>query len=96
MIFPIPARPPRVAVLRLTGVIAARSGGFGAPGIPDATTGPLIERAFRIKRLAALVVVIHWPGGSPVHSSLVASRRCGIAGSGGWLRCFRWPSPPTT
>lgn len=74
MPFPFFSRPPRVAVLRLSGVIAARTSGLGAPGISDAITGPLIERAFRIKRLAGLVLVINSPGGSPVQSSLVAAR----------------------
>ena len=72
--WPFSPRPPRVALLHLSGLIAARTGGFGTPTISDAATGPLIERAFRIRRLAALVLVVNSPGGSPVQSALVARR----------------------
>jgi serine protease SohB len=74
MKLPFLARHPRVAVLRLSGLIAARSGGFSPSGISAATTAPLIERAFGLKRLAGVVLVINSPGGSPVQSSLVAQR----------------------
>jgi serine protease SohB len=64
-------RSPRVALIRLTGLIAARpdpfSGGLSAAGI-----GPLLDRAFAIKRLAAVMLVVNSPGGSPVQSSLIA------------------------
>jgi len=66
-------RAPRVALLRLAGVIAARpdplSGGLSAAGI-----GPLLDRAFAIKRLSAVMLVVNSPGGSPVQSSLIAQR----------------------
>jgi serine protease SohB len=74
MRFPFLDRPPRVAVLRLSGVIAARSGGFAPAGISAATMAPLIERAFAMKRLAGVMLVVNSPGGSPVQSSLVAQR----------------------
>jgi len=74
MAFLIFSRPPRIALLRLSGLIAARQPGFGAPGISAATTGPLITRAFGLKRLAGVVLVINSPGGSPVQSSLVAAQ----------------------
>jgi serine protease SohB len=67
-------RRPRVAVVRLSGLIAARSGGFAPTGISAASTAPLIERAFRVKRLAGVLLVINSPGGSAVQSSLVAQR----------------------
>ncbi len=73
MTFSLFDRPPRVALLRLSGLIAARpdpiAGGLNAAGI-----GPLLERAFGMKRLAAVILVVNSPGGSPVQSSLIASR----------------------
>ena len=63
--------PPRVAVLRLQGVITA--GGRGG-GLNDAALAPLIERAFRKGRPAAVALAINSPGGSPVQSSLIAAR----------------------
>jgi serine protease SohB len=74
MAFSLFDRNPRVALLRLSGVIAARAPGFGPPGISVATTGPLIERAFKLKRLAGVVLVINSPGGSPVQSSLIGAQ----------------------
>ncbi|HEY4253484.1 MAG TPA: S49 family peptidase [Roseomonas sp.] len=75
MRIPFLRRPPRVALLRLSGLIAARGGSPLAGGsLNDAATGPLIERAFAQKRLAAVVLVINSPGGSPVQSALIANR----------------------
>jgi len=74
MNLPFLDRRPRVAVLRLAGLIAARTGGFAPAGISAASTTPLIERAFGLKRLAGVVLSINSPGGSPVQSSLVAQR----------------------
>jgi serine protease SohB len=74
MNLPFLNRRPRVAVLRLSGLIAARSGGFAPSGISAASMAPLIERAFALNRLAGVVLVINSPGGSPVQSSLVAQR----------------------
>ena len=74
MRLPFLDRHPRVAVLRLSGLITARSGGFAPAGISAAGTAPLIERAFALKRLAGVILVINSPGGSPVQSSLVAQR----------------------
>lgn len=65
-------RNPRIAHVRLQGAIAARPG-FGG-GISLATTGPVLDRAFALKRLAAVFLSINSPGGSPVQSSLVAAR----------------------
>ncbi|MFC7475434.1 S49 family peptidase [Dankookia sp. GCM10030260] len=72
MNIPFLPRHPRVAVVRLSGAIAARPGFAG--GISLATTGPVLDRAFALKRLAAVFLVINSPGGSPVQSSLVAGR----------------------
>ena len=74
MKLPFLQRHPRVAVLRLSGLIAARTGGFAPPGISAQVMAPLIERAFAIRRLSAVVLIVNSPGGSPVQSSLVAQR----------------------
>jgi serine protease SohB len=72
MNLPFLSRPPRVALLRLAGLIAARGGGLAPPGLSAAGLAPLIERAFGLKRLAGVVLVVNSPGGSPVQSSLIA------------------------
>lgn len=61
---------PRVAVLRLQGVITA--GGRG--GLSDHALAPVIERAFRRGKPKAVALVINSPGGSPVQSALIAAR----------------------
>ncbi|WP_419895926.1 S49 family peptidase [Roseomonas sp. USHLN139] len=74
MRIPFLTRRPRVALLRLSGVIAA-SGGLGPGGsLSLQSVGPLLERAFALKRLQAVVLVLNSPGGSPVQSSLIAAR----------------------
>ncbi len=62
---------PRVAVIRLQGIISA--GGRGG-GLNDASLAPVIERAFRRGRPTAIALAINSPGGSPVQSSLIAAR----------------------
>ncbi|HEV7266033.1 MAG TPA: S49 family peptidase [Falsiroseomonas sp.] len=74
MRLPFLDRRPLVAVLRLSGLIAARTGGFSPTGISAASMAPLIDRAFGLRRLAGVVLVVNSPGGSPVQSSLVAQR----------------------
>ena len=62
---------PLVAVLRLSGAIAAgQRGGV----LNDAGLAPLIERAFSRGKPKAVALVINSPGGSPVQSSLIAAR----------------------
>ncbi|MCV2863414.1 S49 family peptidase [Defluviimonas sp. WL0075] len=61
---------PRVAVLRLQGVIAAGPRG----GLSDHALAPIIERAFRRGKPKAVALVINSPGGSPVQSALIAAR----------------------
>ncbi|MCP5036042.1 MAG: S49 family peptidase [Rhodobacteraceae bacterium] len=61
---------PKVAVLRLSGVIA--SGARGS--LNDAVLAPIIERAFKRGKPDAVALVINSPGGSPVQSSLIAAR----------------------
>lgn len=65
-------RPPRVAVIRLQGVISAS--GRGAPGLSDATLAPVLARAFRKGRPKAVALILNSPGGSPVQSSLIGAR----------------------
>lgn len=69
----LPWRPrsPRIALVRLQGTISARPGFSG--GISLATAAPVLDRAFGLKHLAAVFLVINSPGGSPVQSSLVAA-----------------------
>lgn len=62
---------PRVAVIRLSGVIAA---GNKTGALNDAALAPIIEKAFRKGKPRAVALVINSPGGSPVQSSLIAAR----------------------
>lgn len=71
MKIPFLDRAPRVALVRLQGLIAARPDALGQ-GMSAASVAPLIERAFAIKRLKAVFLAINSPGGSPVQSSLIA------------------------
>ena len=43
-------RRPRVAVIRMSGVIAARATGLGGPGLSAAGLAPVLERAFGLKQ----------------------------------------------
>jgi len=63
-------RAPRVAVLRLSGVI----GSGPRAGLSDEALGPVIDKAFSRGKPAAVALVINSPGGSPVQSSLIAAR----------------------
>ena len=68
---PFMASAPRVAVIRLSGVIAPGN----KPGaLNDAALAPVIEKAFRKGKPKAVALVINSPGGSPVQSSLIAAR----------------------
>ncbi|MBV1868922.1 MAG: S49 family peptidase [Marinosulfonomonas sp.] len=68
---PLVKSPPVVPVIALRGTIAmsGRSGSLNDSGL-----GPMIERAFRRGKPAAVALVINSPGGSPVQSSLIAAR----------------------
>ena len=61
---------PTVAVVRLSGVIAAGSRGT----LSDAALAGVIERAFARGKPAAVALVLNSPGGSAVQSSLIAAR----------------------
>ncbi|MVO15165.1 S49 family peptidase [Parasedimentitalea huanghaiensis] len=67
---PFLKKPPLVAVVRLAGAI-------GMPGrgaLSDAGLAPVLERAFRKGKPAAIALEINSPGGSPVQSSLIGAR----------------------
>jgi len=63
-------RRPKVAVIRLEGMIASGRGG----ALSDAALAPVIERAFRRSHPVAVALALNSPGGSPVQSSLIAAR----------------------
>lgn len=66
---------PRVAVIRLSGPIAAAPGRpGGGPMLSDAALAPTIARAFQMRNLAAVALAINSPGGAPVQSALIAAR----------------------
>jgi len=93
MNLPFLSRHPRVALVRLQGTIAARPG-FGG-GISLATSGPVLDRAFGLKRLSAVFLVINSPGGSPVQSSLVAARIRRLGGHVPSKPAMAKPLPPS-
>lgn len=64
--------PPCVAVLRLSGLVAATA--TMRRGLSMAVTAPLIDKAFAIKRVQAVALVVNSPGGSPVQSALIFER----------------------
>ncbi len=68
----ISERLPVVAVLRLGGVIA--DGSRFRNGLNLSSLAPLIERAFSMRRVAAVALVINSPGGSPAQSALICNR----------------------
>ena len=63
---------PTVSVVRMSGVIAS-GGRFGGGALNDAALAPLLEKAFRKGKPAAVALVINSPGGSPVQSSLIGA-----------------------
>ncbi|MFN7224622.1 MAG: S49 family peptidase [Paracoccaceae bacterium] len=68
-LIPFLPKPPLVPVIRLQGAI-----GTGGRSLSDQGLAPVIERAFTRGKPAAVAFVINSPGGSPVQSSLIASR----------------------
>lgn len=63
---------PRVAVVRLSGVIGA-GGRFGS-GLSLAREAGTLEAAFSAPRLQAVALVINSPGGAPAQSHLIVKR----------------------
>ena len=94
--------PPRVNVLRLSGILADSNSPLRGGLSLNALAGP-IEQAFKGRNLKAVALAINSPGGSPVQSALIARRLrekaeeaevpliafCeDVAASGGyWLAC---------
>ncbi|WP_333683448.1 S49 family peptidase [Pontibaca methylaminivorans] len=66
---PFVKKPPLVAVLRLQGGI----GTSGRMTLSAARIAPLLEKAFRSGRPAAVALEINSPGGSPVQASLIGA-----------------------
>jgi serine protease SohB len=66
---PFMKSPPFIAVIRLQGVITNNGRGLDNPSL-----APVIEKAFRKGKPAAIALEINCPGGSPVQSSLIAAR----------------------
>ncbi len=74
-LIPVPKwlkRAPKVALLRLDGVIMPR--GRMGRGISIETHAQVIEQAFKLSRAKAVAIVINSPGGSPTQSALVHDR----------------------
>lgn len=63
-------KQPLVAVVRLNGAI----GMTGRGSLSDTALAPVLERAFRKGKPAAVALEINSPGGSPVQSSLIGAR----------------------
>lgn len=66
------ASHPLVAVLRLSGVIGAILP--FRQGLSIATLAPTLERAFALRGLTAVALVVNSPGGSAVQSRLIFAR----------------------
>ena len=66
-------KKPRVAVLRLSGVISSESGLF-KKGLCLETIEEEIEKAFDVKNVKAVALQINSPGGSPVQSELIYNK----------------------
>ena len=64
---------PTISVVRLQGAIGIPAR-HGAAGLSDAGLAPLLDRAFRRGKPAAVAIALNSPGGSPVQSSLIAAR----------------------
>lgn len=64
---------PVVSVVRLSGVIGGGSR-MGGSGLSDASLAPVLEKAFRKGKPAAVALLVNSPGGSPVQSSLIGAR----------------------
>ncbi|HYM30336.1 MAG TPA: S49 family peptidase [Candidatus Cybelea sp.] len=66
--------PAVVAVLRLSGIIAASNLPLRAGTLSLSGMARMIERAFETKDVKAVALAINSPGGSPVQSALIQSR----------------------
>lgn len=68
-LIPFAKSEPLVNVVRLQGAISN-----AGQGLDDPSLAPVIEKAFRKGKPAAVALQINSPGGSPVQSSLIAAR----------------------
>lgn len=69
---PFVKNPPLVSIVRLQGAIGI-SGRSGA-SLSDTALAPVLERAFKRGKPAAVALEINSPGGSPVQSALIGAR----------------------
>ena len=69
---------PKVAVIRLCGIIA--DSGMRRNSISHAKFQDILERAFDTHKLQAVALTINSPGGSPTQSSLITSHIRRLAG----------------
>ena len=69
-LIPFMSSEPLVNVIRLQGAIVNGTGG----SLDDPSLAPVIEKAFRKGKPAAVALQINCPGGSAVQSSLIAAR----------------------
>lgn len=67
---PFIKNPPLVAVVRLTGAI----GMSGRGSLNHQSISPVLEKAFRRGKPAAVALELNSPGGSPVQSALIGSQ----------------------
>ncbi|MEM6659343.1 MAG: S49 family peptidase [Pseudomonadota bacterium] len=67
---PFVKKQPVVAIVRLSGAI----GMAGRGSLNDTVLAPVLEKAFRKGKPAAVALEINSPGGSPVQSSLIGAR----------------------
>ncbi|SMO52883.1 S49 family peptidase [Ruegeria faecimaris] len=67
---PFLKKQPTVSVVRLSGAI----GMSGRGSMSDTTLAPVLEKAFRKGKPAAVALEVNSPGGSPVQSSLIGAR----------------------
>ncbi|MFN2496752.1 MAG: S49 family peptidase [Pseudonocardiaceae bacterium] len=72
-------RGPRVAVVKLHGVITPGPSPLGRGVINLTAVETVLTRAFAYDRLRAVALSINSPGGSPTQSALVADRIRGLA-----------------
>lgn len=64
---------PRVAIVRLAGVIGGQGGALRR-GLTLDSVAPVLKKAFAISGIKAVAIIINSPGGSPVQSELIAAR----------------------
>src|SRR4051812_32170597 len=63
---------PKVAVLRLSGVIADSA--MHKSGVSHASLAEQIDKAFDMKDVREIALVVNSPGGAPAQASLIATQ----------------------